>query len=134
VAFVHLVWLSVSGWKAVLKFWEVPRAIIICFQKRDVNSNPLSEIILLGSPWAHTMCSRNSSAKSFGPIVSLHITKWAILVRQSTITDKVLHPSTSGGPMIKSMYIESYGCEGSCRGHNSPKGACRIGLIGLQVS
>jgi hypothetical protein len=72
---------SDSGWNAVLRFLEVPIASITFFQNWEVNKDPQSDIMLLGSPWACTTCMRNPSASALGPMVSLHATKCAILVR-----------------------------------------------------
>jgi hypothetical protein len=99
-----------------------------------VNNDPWSDMMLLGRPWVHTMWAINPLAKSFRPMVSLHATKWAIFVTQSTMTRKALLPSASGNPVMKSMDIESHGLVGNCSGLRSPKGAWQIGFILLHVS
>jgi hypothetical protein len=47
---VRSVYPSVSGWNEVLRFLVVPMASIIRVQKVEVNSDPRSEMMLLGSP------------------------------------------------------------------------------------
>ena len=103
-------------------------------QNVDVNSDPRSEMMLVGSPCGRMTCCRNASASSGGVIVSEHGMKCAILVSRSTITHRELSSSVGGSPVMKSMDIESHGRFGGCRGLSSPKGACLIGLIRLQVS
>ena len=118
----------------MLRFRDIPRALVIRSQNPEVNSDPLSDTMLLGSPWGRTTCFINSSASLFGSIVSLQATKCPILVSRSITTHKALHPSVFGNPVMKSMDIESHGRCGGASGFSSPNGACRIGLIRLQVS
>jgi hypothetical protein len=47
---VYSVCPSVSGWNEVLRFLVVPIASIIHVQKVEVNSDPQSKMMLLGSP------------------------------------------------------------------------------------
>jgi len=60
---------SVSGWKAVLKFRDIPSTFITHFQKSEVNRDPLSDTILLGCPWGLIICWRKWSARSLGSVV-----------------------------------------------------------------
>ena len=41
---------SICGWKAVLRLRDIPSASVPRFQKSEVNRDPLSDTILLGSP------------------------------------------------------------------------------------
>ena len=57
---------SVCGWKAVLRLRDIPSASVTRLQKSEVNRDPLSDTILLGSPWGLITCWRKWSARSSG--------------------------------------------------------------------
>src|SRR3978361_2136128 len=99
-----------------------------------MNRDPLSDTMSVGSPCGRMIYVTKLAARSSGFMVSLQATKCAIFVSLSTTTHRALHPSVVGSPVMKSIDIESHGLCGGVSGFSSPKGACLIGLIRLQVS
>ena len=76
----------VCGWKAVLRSRHIPRASWKAFQKWDVNCDPRSDIIGIGTPWSLTISSIYSWAYWEALKVILIRRKCADLVILSTIT------------------------------------------------
>ena len=104
------------------------------FQKSEVNRDPLSDIILLGSPWGLIICRWKWSARSSGFMVPWQAMKYPIFMRRSIITHNASFPLLVGSAVIKSIDIVSHGWCGSSSGFSSPNSTCRIGLMRWQVS
>jgi len=118
----------------VLRLCDIPSASVTGLQKSEVNRDPLSDTILLGSPWGLITCQRKWSARSLGFMVPWQATKCPIFVRRSIITNNASFPLLIGSAVIKSIDIRSLGQCGSSSGFSSPNGACQIGLLRWQVS
>ena len=58
---------SVCGWNAVLNLLSIPNCLVVSFHKSDVNMDPLSVMMSLGSP-----CSRNISFTNSSRLPCVH--------------------------------------------------------------
>jgi len=110
----------------VLRLRDIPSASVTRFQKSEVNRDPLSDTILLGSPWGLMTCRRKWSARSSGFLVPWQATKCPIFGRRSIITHNTSFPLFVGSAVIKSIDIVSHGRCGSSSDFSSPNG--RVGL------
>jgi len=113
----------------VLRLHDILSASVTCFQKSEVNKVPLSDTILLGSPWGLTICQRKWSAKSLGFMVPWHAMKCRIFVSWSITTHSASFLLLVGSAVMKSIDITSYGRWGSSSGISNLNRACRIGLM-----
>jgi len=65
----------------VLRLRDIPSASFTHLPKSEVNRDPLSDTILLGSPWDLITYRSNWSARSSGSMVPWQVTKCPIFVR-----------------------------------------------------
>jgi hypothetical protein len=110
MALVRLVYPSVSGWKAVLRYGSIIRELHRCFQKCEVNCSPRSETIVSRRPCRWKMLERNNSARPLASIMVEQGAKCLSLVRRSTTTQIALKPLELGNPVTKAVEISCQGC------------------------
>lgn len=91
------------------------------FQNLEVNWTPLSDTILLGTPWSLITSLRKILAVSEAEGVPIMGKKWAILERRSTTTRMVVNPSEAGKSTMKSMDTSAHGRSGMGKGLSSPQ-------------
>ena len=119
--FTLSVWPSICGWYVeLLRSW-VPRHSKSCSQKRETKTNPLSEMIVRGTPCKVTIWSKYISAYFLVVyLVSTRI-KWADLVRRSTMAQIESKPmEVRDKPTMKSIEISSYFQTGIGKGCKNP--------------
>lgn len=90
-------------------------------QNLDVNCTPRSEMMLSGTPCNLTISLMKAEAVSVAEGVPYKGTKWAILVRRSTTTNKVVKSSDGGSSTMKSMEIMLHGFSGTGSGSSRPQ-------------
>jgi hypothetical protein len=78
-------------------------------QNREVNWDPWSDTIFLGTPCRQTICAMYNSTSLAPEYVVYDGIKWATLVSLSTITQiESYQVDVPGRPMMKSMLISSH--------------------------
>lgn len=109
MAFIHSLWLSVCGWKAVESNHSVPSHSQTYLQSSEVNWGPLHDTIVSGKPWKLNTSWMDSSPSRCPCVSSRDGTKFFVFDNLSSTTHMALSLSHSGSPTPTFMLWSFHG-------------------------
>ena len=109
----------VSGCSPLARAKVVPIRFMISSHKIDVNCDPLSLQIVLGTPLSTIQVFSRAFTADFA-VACFRGTNFNLLENLSIMTNRYLLPFDSGNSPTKSMAISSFSFSGSCAMANLP--------------